>query len=64
MGPSLLPCPSSKVMKSTPSRLNAGEPRIFGTSRASQASPLRIESLEAHPLLSCMSLHRFGVMKL
>ena len=56
-----MPSPSSQVRKMAPPCWYASEARIFGTSAASQLSPCRIESLAgAH--LSCMSLHRSGLM--
>src|SRR5207245_10850064 len=48
--------PSSHVMNRTPPSRKAEEPRIPGTTLASQASPVAIEQ-------SCMSLHMFGVIE-
>ena len=43
---------------------NADDARICGTFCESQVSPFFTESVVAHPMVLCMSLHRFGVMKL
>src|SRR5437867_12260273 len=48
--------PSSHVMNKTPPSRKAEEPRIPGTTLASQASPVATEQ-------SCMSLHMFGVIQ-
>src|SRR3954452_7330843 len=58
------PSLSSQVIRSTPLAWYADDARIFGTSVLSQVSPLLTESVVAQPVELCMSLHRFGVMKL